>query len=169
VRDKKAHYQTFALMPEYLAHDEKQPPWFSDLCFELSRSFKGLKVWMSLKEHGVRKYSRLIQQNVDQAQYLKKLVEETPQLEPLAPVPLNVVCFRYKAENHNDESLNNLNAKILERQWLNGNCMISSTMIGDKCALRACFTNHRSTRKDIDFMVKEVIKLGNEIARNVNG
>jgi glutamate/tyrosine decarboxylase-like PLP-dependent enzyme len=169
VRDKKAHYQTFALMPEYLAHDEKQPPWFSDLCFELSRSFKGLKVWMSLKEHGVRKYSRLIQQNVDQAQYLKKLVEETPQLELLAPVPLNVVCFRYKAENHDDESLNKLNARILERQWLNGNCMISSTMIGDKCALRACFTNHRSTREDIDFMVKEVIKLGNEIARNVNG
>jgi glutamate/tyrosine decarboxylase-like PLP-dependent enzyme len=124
---------------------------------------------MSLKEHGVRKYSRLIQQNVDQAQYLKKLVEETPQLELLAPVPLNVVCFRYKAENHDDETLNKLNAKILERQWLNGNCMISSTMIGDKCALRACFTNHRSTREDIDFMVKEVIKLGNEIACNVNG
>lgn len=166
VRDKKAHYQTFALMPEYLAHDEKQPLWFSDLSFELSRSFKGLKVWMSLKEHGVKKYSRLIQQNVDQAQYLKKLVEETSELELLAPVPLNIVCFRYKVENQNDEYLDKLNAKILEKQWLNGNCMISSTVIDDKYSLRACFTNHRSTRDDIDFMVKEIVMLGNEVARS---
>jgi len=166
VRDKKAHYQTFALMPEYLAHDEKQPPWFSDLCFELSRSFKGLKVWMSLKEHGVKKYSRLIQQNVDQAQYLKKLVEETSKLELLAPVPLNIVCFRYKVENQNDESLNKLNMRILEKQWLNGNCMISNTVINGKYALRACFTNHRSIRDDIDFMVKEVVALGNEMVRS---
>lgn len=166
VRDKKAHYQTFALMPEYLTHDEKQPPWFSDLSFELSRSFKGLKVWMSLKEHGVKKYARLIQQNVDQAQYLKKLVEETSELELLAPVPLNIVCFRYKVENQNDEYLDKLNAKILEKQWLNGNCMISSTVIDDKYSLRACFTNHRSTRDDIDFMVKEIVMLGDEVARS---
>lgn len=164
IRDRKAHYQTFALMPDYLAHDENQPVWFSDLGFELSRGFRGLKAWMSIKEHGVKKYSRLIQQDVEHAQYLKKLVEETSVLELLAPVPLNIVCFRYRAENLDGGSLNRLNAKILERQWLNGNCMISSTMIDDKFALRACFTNHRSTREDVDFMVREVIKLGDEIA-----
>jgi aromatic-L-amino-acid decarboxylase len=165
IRDKEAHYQTFALMPEYLSHDKNQPAFFNDLGFELSRNFRGLKAWMSLKEHGAKKYSRLIQQDVDHAQYLKKLVQKTSALELLAPVPLNIVCFRYKAENNDDESINKLNAKILERQWLEGNCMISSTVIEGKYALRACFTNHRSTRKDIDFMVKELLKLGNEIAR----
>jgi glutamate/tyrosine decarboxylase-like PLP-dependent enzyme len=152
-------------MPEYLAHGKDQPVWFSDLGFELSRGFKGLKVWMSLKEHGVRKYSRIIEQNVDQAQYLKKLVEETSELELLAPAPLNIVCFRYRAKNKDEISLNRLNARILERQWLNGNCMISSTMINGKYALRACFTNHRSTREDIDFMLRELIMLGNEMTR----
>lgn len=165
VRDKQAHYRTFASTPEYLAHAKDQPVWFSDLGFELSRGFKGLKVWMSLKEHGVKKYSRIIEQNVDQAQYLKKLVEETSELELVAPVPLNIICFRYRAKNKDERSLNRLNARILERQWLNGNCMISSTMIHGKYALRACFTNHRSTREDIDFMVRELIMLGNKMTR----
>jgi aromatic-L-amino-acid decarboxylase len=167
VRDKKAHYKAFASMSDYLAHDKDQPAWFSDLGIELSRGFKGLKAWMSIKEHGAEKYSRLIQQNVDQAQYLKKLVERTPELELLAPVPLNIVCFRYKVENEDDESLNKLNSKILDQQWRNGNCMISSTVIDGKYALRTCFTNHRSTREDIEFMVKELIKLGDEIAREM--
>ena len=62
---------------------------------QLTRSFRALKVWMSLKEHGIEKYGRLIAQNVAQARYLAELVEATPDLELLAPVDLNIVCFRF--------------------------------------------------------------------------
>ena len=50
---------------------------------------------MSIKEHGMQKFGRLIQQNIAQAQYLAQRVEASPQLELMAPVPLNIVCFRY--------------------------------------------------------------------------
>jgi aromatic-L-amino-acid/L-tryptophan decarboxylase len=68
---------------------------FADLGVDLTRSFRALKIWMSLKAHGVHVFARLIEQNVDQAQELARLVTQHSELELLAPVPLNIVCFRF--------------------------------------------------------------------------
>ena len=69
-------------------------PWLSDYGYELSRGFNALKVWMALKEHGVDKFRRVIQQNIDQARYLAGLVATAPELEQALPVALNIICFR---------------------------------------------------------------------------
>ncbi len=69
--------------------------WFSELGLQLSRGFRALKIWMSLKEHGLDRYRRMIEQNVEQAAYLAGLIEQQPDLELMAPVPLNIVCFRF--------------------------------------------------------------------------
>ncbi len=99
VRDAKLHRQAFSTPADYLAHAERGlsagPAWFGEYGPELSREFRALKVWMSMKEHGLEKYGRLIRQNVEQARYLADLVTGQPDLELLAPVPLNIVCFRY--------------------------------------------------------------------------
>ena len=109
VRQRDAHYNAFTLTPDYLKHQPRGVAggkvWFSDYGIQLSRGFRALKVWMSIKEHGVEKYGRLIQQNVDQAQYLSDLVDAHPELERLAPTPLNIVCFRYIAPGLDDEAL----------------------------------------------------------------
>jgi glutamate/tyrosine decarboxylase-like PLP-dependent enzyme len=68
--------------------------------------------WMSIKEHGLRKYSRLIQQNIDQTSYLSRLVESVPELELLALVLLNVVCFRFVAPGLDDHALDALNKQV---------------------------------------------------------
>ena len=110
----------FSLTPAYLAHGEGKYglsggdlPWFSEYSFQLSRGFRALKAWMSLKEHGIRKYGRLIQQNIDQAGYLAGLVDAAPELELAAPVTLNVVCFRYIRPGLDDAALDALNKQIL--------------------------------------------------------
>ena len=112
VRREAEHRKAFSLTPAYLAHGEGgrgltggDLPWFSDYGFQLSRGFRALKAWMSLKEHGVHKYGRLIQQNIDQARYLAELIEAAPELELVAPVTLNVVCFRYVAPGLDDAAL----------------------------------------------------------------
>ncbi|MGB3716998.1 MAG: aminotransferase class V-fold PLP-dependent enzyme [Candidatus Promineifilaceae bacterium] len=169
VRNEESHRRSFSLLPDYLTHSDRGlaagGAWFSEYGVQLTRGYRALKVWMSLKEHGLTKYGRLIQQNVDQARYLAGLVEEVPELELLAPVPLNVVCFRYRVTGFDDDALNDINNELLLRLHEGGKAVPSSTMIEGKFAIRAAITNHRSRREDFDLLVREVLRLGREVQR----
>ncbi len=103
IRNRDEHRRAFTVPSGYLSRTNggmaTGEPWFSELGPELSRCFRALKVWMSIKEHGIDRYGEAIAQNIDQAQYLARLVDESPELERLAPVPLNIVCFRYRGTN----------------------------------------------------------------------
>lgn len=171
VRSAEDHRSTFSLTPTYLAHGEGwrgltgvDVPWLSDYGFELSRGFQALKAWMTLKEQGVEKYGRLIQQNIDQANYLARLIEASPQLELALPVSLNIVCFRYVRADLNDASLNDLNKQIEIELQEQGIAVLSIITIGNKKYLHAAITNHRSRRDDFDILVREVIRIGNALA-----
>ncbi len=168
VRREDDHRRAFSLTPEYLAHAGERglasgAVWFSDYGVQLTRGFRALKVWMSLKEHGVDKYGRLIQQNVDQACYLAELIQKEPELELLAPVTLNVVCFRFRAPGLDDEKLNELNQELLIRLHESGSAVPSYTTLDGKYALRMANTNHRSRREDFEILVREVLRLGREL------
>ena len=170
VRHEQQHREAFALMPDYLAHGEGgrglsggDLPWFSDYDFQLSRGFRALKAWMSLKEHGSCKYARIIQQNIDQAFYLGELVKASPELELSAPVTLNVVCFRYVAPGMDGDALDELNKQIVIELQENGGAVLSGTVIKGKYVLRAANSNHRSCREDFDVLVREVIRIGKEL------
>jgi glutamate/tyrosine decarboxylase-like PLP-dependent enzyme len=152
VRDEKAHRDAFTLTPSYLAETSGGViagglP-FADRGLELTRSFRALKVWMSLKAHGVNAFSRLIEQNVRQARYCVDLIDAHPDLELVAPVPLNIVCFRFAPKNAPRDALNHVNQQILSRIQESGLAVPSSTTIGDAFALRVAITNHRSRRED---------------------
>jgi aromatic-L-amino-acid decarboxylase len=173
VQHEKQHRKAFSLMPDYLAHGEGgrglsggDLPWFSDYGFQLSRGFRALKAWMSLKEHGTRKYSRMIQQNIDQAAYLGELVNASPELELSAPVTLNVVCFRYVAPALNVAELDEVNSKIIVELQEQGKAVLSETVINCKRVMRVANANHRSRREDFEVLVKEVIRIGNELTAN---
>jgi glutamate/tyrosine decarboxylase-like PLP-dependent enzyme len=121
---------------------------------------------MSLKEHGSRKYGRLIQQNIDQAHYLGGLVEAAPELELVAPITLNVVCFRYVRPGLDDAALDSLNDDILVELQEQGIAAPSGTTIRGKYVLRVAHTNHRSRREDFDVLVREVLRIGKELAES---
>jgi aromatic-L-amino-acid/L-tryptophan decarboxylase len=167
VREEEAHRRAFSLTPDYLTHAARGlaggSHWFSDYGVQLSRGFRALKVWMSFKEHGLEKYGRLIQQNVKQAQYLARLVEAAPELELLAPVPLNIVCFRYRAAGYPAEALNSLNQELLIRLHESGIAAPSYTTLDGCYALRAAIVNHRSRREDFEILVAAVIRLGKDL------
>ncbi len=164
VRREPEHRGTFSLIPDYLAPAQRGtsagPTPFNEYGVELSRGFKALKVWMSLKEHGVDKYARLIEQNVAQAGYLAKRVEASSDLELMAPVPLNVVCFRFVLPGMDDQALNALNQELLIRLQESGVAVPNSTKIHGKYCLRVAITNHRTRREDLDMTVGKVIALG---------
>lgn len=164
VRDQAAHLSTFSVTPDYLAHGTRGAhaggPWFSEYGLQLSRGFRALKVWMSFKAHGLDTFRRLIEQNVAQAQYLAGLVDGEPELERLAPAPLNIVCFRYNPGGLDDAQLDVLNEELLVRLHESGTALPSYTRLGGRYVIRAAITNHRSRREDFDVLVQEVLRLG---------
>jgi len=171
VRDEAEHRKAFSLTPVYLARDEEgrgltggDLPWLTDYGFELSRSFRALKAWMSLKEHGVRKYGRIIQQNIDQAHYLGELIVASPELELAAPVTLNVVCFRYFLPGLENSALDAINKEILLELQESGAAVLSGTTVAGKYVLRVGHTNHRSSREDFRLLVDEVLRLGRRLS-----
>jgi aromatic-L-amino-acid/L-tryptophan decarboxylase len=170
IRDGKAHRKAFATQTNYLISHEKGlsggPDAFANYGMELSRGFKALKVWMLLKEHGIEKYQRLIRQNLGQAQYLAELVNENKQLELLAPVSLNIVCFRFNPGALALDELNHLNKNILMELQEQGIAAPSYTLLKEQYAIRVANTNHRSRRKDFDILVKEIERIGNELWKN---
>src|SRR5688572_2631133 len=167
VRRGTAHRDTFSLTPGYLAHAERGAAggelWFSEYGIQLSRGFRALKVWMSFKEHGIDRYARLIRQNVDQARYLERLVREAPDLELLAPVPLNIVCFRYVGEVPHGDGLDALNRELLMQLHERGIAVPSNAVVGGRFAIRVAITNHRSRREDFDLLVREVRAIGRQL------
>ncbi len=167
VRSASAHRQAFSFIPEYLAHHDRGVAggdlWFSDYGLQLTRGFRALKAWMSFKEHGSLKYGQMIRQNVDQAHYLARLVDAAPDLERLAPAPLNIVCFRYNPGGLDDAALNRLNEEILFELHERGIAVPSYTTLGGKYALRVANTNHRSRREDFEMLVAAVRSIGAEL------
>lgn len=168
VRRSEHHRNTFALTPEYLVRIPGGPAAadssFSDFGIQLSRGFRALKVWMALKADGVRKYGRLIQQNVDQAGYLAGLVRRSDRLELMAPAPLNIVCFRHLLAESKDADLNDFNRAILVRLQESGVALPSYTTLDGQFCIRVAITNHRTCRADLDLLIEEVLRLGRTAA-----
>ena len=164
VRWPEKHRSTFVSPADYLAHLSRGLPagpiWFSEYGVQLSRGFRALKVWMSLKEHGIAKYGRLVRQNCDQARYLEGLVEATPELTLMAPVSLNIVCFRFAPDGMDGARLDSINEEILFSLQESGAAVPSSTMLSGRFSIRVCICNHRTRREDLDLLVKEVLERG---------
>ncbi len=163
----------FAVNPAYLAHGEgdlgltgSDLPWFGSYGLELSRGFRGLKAWMSLKEHGLLKYGRLIQQNIDQAGYLAGLVKAAPELELAAPVALNVVCFRFLAPGLGDGDLDSLNKQIEVQLQEQGIAVLSGTILRGRYVLHVAHCNHRTRLRDLEALTEETIRIGKQLSQS---
>lgn len=168
VKDQQAHKDTFALIPEYLAKNTRGVAsgsnWFSEYGPQLSRRFRALKIWMSMKEHGSRKFGRMIARNVEQANYLAQLIETHPDLELVAPVGLDIVCFRYNPGTKSVDELNALNKEIKLQIEERGLAAPGYTTLNGRYCLRIAISNHRSREEDFDLLVDWVREIGGEVS-----
>ena len=164
VKDPDLHRRAFSLTPDYLEHTPRGigggELWFSDYGVELSRGFRALKAWMALKEHGAARFGRIVLRNVEQARLLEALVKAEPALELLAPVSLNIVCFRYRGGLADEVALDALNRELLLRLHEGGVAAPSYATVRGRYALRACITNHRTRDEDLVVFCRETVRLG---------
>ena len=130
-------------------------PWPCDFGPDLSRGFRALKTWFTIKAYGAEKLGAMISKTCALAQYLKQCIENEPALELLAPVALNIVCFRYRSE-HADEVNRNIVADLQE----SGIAAPSTTTVNGCLAIRAAIVNHRTNRSDIDALLQATMAFG---------
>ncbi len=167
IRDANKHRDAFAITPNYLLREERGLSGGLDSInnygFELSRGFKALKVWMSLKEHGRAKYAAMIAQNNRHAAYLAELVGQHPNLELMAPVSMSITCFRMVCPGLGEEALRELNREILLCLQEEGIASPSSTILNGKYTLRVANTNQRTRKEDMELLIREVLRIGTQL------
>jgi len=158
------HLHTFSVTPEYLEHGTRGlaggKRWFSDYGLQLSRHFRALKVWMTIKEHGLERLGRMMARNVEQAAYLAGLIAAEPTLELVAPIGLDIVCYRYNPGGLDDAQLNALNREILTRLQEQGIAAPSSTRLRGRFCIRVAIANYRSTLADFELLARETVRIG---------
>jgi len=167
VRDAAALTDAFDGRPDYLASAgglAAGEPWPSDYGVELSRGFRALKVWWTIKEQGTRRLGEAIARNCDQAQYLRRRLADYPRLQVMAPTPLNIVCFRYVAPGLDALALDALNARLVAELQTSGVAVASTTRLDGRLAIRVCIANHRSREADFDLFLDALDAAGARLA-----
>lgn len=167
-RSAEAAQKTFSHSGDYarvLSADPVEGFAFFEESIELSRRFRALKLWLSLRYHGFQAFRESIAKDLAQAQRLAAAIRNESQLEILAPVELSAVCFRHRgAGTMSREELNSFNAALLKRVVQRGRVYLSNASLRGLFSLRACIVNHRTKDSDVDSVVPEVLEAAKEIA-----
>ena len=164
-RDAEIARQSFAYTGDYaksLSADPVEGFAFFDESIELSRRFRALKLWLSLRYHGLGQFRQAIGNDLRHGQLLAELIEAEPSLELLAPVELSAVCFRWTGGSA--ATLDERNQQILQRVVRRGRVLLSNATLGGRFALRACIVNHRTTDQDVAAVIQEVLAAAQETA-----
>jgi glutamate/tyrosine decarboxylase-like PLP-dependent enzyme len=166
-RDPQAARGAFSHSGEYvraLSDDPIEGFAYFEESIELSRRFRALKLWFSLRYHGFEAFRNSIRKDLEQTAYLGGLVQRSAEFELLAPLTLSAVCFRYVGSgNLSEAELNRLNKEILRRINERGRVYLSNAILHSKFCLRACIVNHRTTEADVDAVLSEALASAKDV------
>src|SRR4051794_17376828 len=137
---------------------------FWDHGLELSRRFRALKLWMTLRHYGARRLTEAIEHDIAMAAHLGALIERSGDFELLSPPRLSICTFRHVPATVGAEDLDAHNERLLAALQRDGRIYLSNAVIGGHFALRACVTNFRTTSADIDRTLDVLRSLGADLA-----
>ncbi len=167
VRDRQIHHDTFASPAAYLRRETRGmaagSPWPCDFGPDLSRSFKALKVWFTFQVYGADRLGGMIEHTCELAQYLAGRIQQSSDLQLLADVQMNIVCFRFCIPDRQGLDWERINAQIIVEAQESGIAAPSATTVDGHVAIRAAIFNHRTTEVHIDRLIDTVLKCGHRI------
>jgi glutamate/tyrosine decarboxylase-like PLP-dependent enzyme len=160
VRDPVIHEGAFSATAAYLRTETTDRPVFGNLSPEMSRRARALPVWATLRAYGRDGYREMVERHLRLAQRVAEQVDQAPDLERLAEVPLNVVCFRFHPPGVAEDALDGINRKLGEMVLEDGRVYFGTTEYAGKVAFRPAIVNWRTTEKETDLIVRIVRELG---------
>jgi aromatic-L-amino-acid decarboxylase len=163
MRERARHKAAFASSAAYLSRGERGlsagEDWPCDFGPDLSRGFRALKVWFAFKTYGSDAIGAAIAGSCRLAREMAARIDAERELERLAPVTLNIVCFRFAGSDA-------LNAEIVTRLQESGVAAPSTTTLDGRLAIRCAIVNHRTVSEDVHIVVDEVLRLGRLLAQS---
>ena len=199
VRDGAAHKAAFTTMPSFCRHFESglaapTMEWPVHYGVDLTRGFRALKIWFTMREFGTVRLGDAILQSVRSAAAAVAIIDSAPDLERLAPAPLHIICFRFSpkaasgSSELTEEKLDSLNRYVVELHsgaplykrprrcrallvdvQLSGVGAPSSTTVEGRFAIRMCISNHRTTIADIERLLLWIRARGAELMTRTLG
>ena len=164
VDDHELMAQAFAYSAAYLPGPDDPQPNFGAIGPESSRRARSLAVWATLRPYGRNGYRALVETHLDRAGQLADLVDAADDLERLADVPLNIVCFRYNPGGRSEADLNELNDRLGAALLNDGRYYAGTARFGSRVALRPAMSNWRIRPEDVAGFVDVVRELGARLA-----
>jgi len=166
IRAGRELHNTFALRPDYMqdvapGEDEVN---FADEGLALTRRFRALKIWLSVKVLGVAWFRNLVRHGCDLAELAQHLLQRSGRIEIISPRQLSIVCFRYvPAETQDEQAVDRINLAVSEALRSSGRAFLSTTLLNGRVALRLCCINWRTTADDIEETVRLLLAAGERI------
>ena len=168
VKDKEALIRTFEVLPEYLKTPEaRQVNNYRDWGIQLGRRFRALKLWFVIRSYGVHGLQEMLRKHLRLAAYFAEQVDSHPDFERLAPIPLNLICFRYRpaslSNQPDEETLNELNARLLKKCNDTGKVFLTHTKLNDKYTLRMVIGQTYVEQRHVDAAWKLIMEKAKEV------
>jgi glutamate/tyrosine decarboxylase-like PLP-dependent enzyme len=163
VRDADLQAGSFSATAAYLGTEASARPVFGNLAPEMSRRARAIPVWATLRAYGREGYRAMIERHLALAQRVAAAVDAAPDLERLAEVPLNIVCFRFHPPDAAESELDDLNRKLGAMVLEDGRVFFGTTQYAGKVAFRPAIVNWRTTEKDVDMIVEVTRELGSRL------
>jgi glutamate/tyrosine decarboxylase-like PLP-dependent enzyme len=160
LRDAATLSRIFGVTAAYLPGVDEPRPTLAYSTPEGSRRSRSFAIWATLRAYGRRGYREMVEGHLDLAQRLAARIDAAPDLERLAEVPLNIVCFRYRPEGLGEEELDALNERLGEAVLADGRVYVGTTRYDGRVAFRPAIVNWRSGPNDVDLLVDVVRELG---------
>ena len=180
VRDAEKLRRAFSVQAPYLRGTittEYSGLYYLDYGPEMSRSFRALKVWMSLKHYGVEGYRKLLSQNIKCVEHLDRLVRDSPDFEALHVPNLFMYCFRFapvklveqwgRGTHELQEYLDTLNQQIVDEIQLSGMAFIMTSKLRNRIVIRMSICSHRTTLNDIDLVLAKLQEIGETLIQPI--
>jgi glutamate/tyrosine decarboxylase-like PLP-dependent enzyme len=164
VADRTLLARAFAYSAAYLPRPDDPHPNLGTIGPESSRRARAFAVWATLRAYGRHGYRQLVEKHLDLGQHLAQRVDDAPDLERLAEVPLSIVCFRFNPGHGSDEELNRINTALGQALIEDGRVYAGTTAYGSRVALRPAIVNWRTTERDVDAFVDVVREIGARVA-----
>lgn len=167
VREVRWLEQSFSEHPEYLQDtrdkmDMSREVNFCDRSVQLTRAFRALKLWMSIKVFGLDRFRAAIDQGMSNAVCAQRLLEEQGSFEVVTPAQLGVVTFRYRPRDARGRDLDQLTRSIFDGIVADGHAMLTTTVIGGQTVLRLCTINPRTSVDDLRSTIDMIARIGGE-------
>jgi glutamate/tyrosine decarboxylase-like PLP-dependent enzyme len=167
-RDASWARQLFFESSDYLRANEDSSPeeyMFFHITPELSRRFRALPFYISMRCYGIERLGRNTLHNVQCAEFLADLIRQENELELIAAPQLSILCFRYVAEGFDDSEIDQINSAIRDQVQLEGEYLMSPTQVRGRPALRVCIINHATRAEHIEGLLASVLRIGRSLTQ----